>query len=155
MEGTCAPPFPTSAHGERRGQGARGSALGIAEADDTCGDERLDDLALDLEGEFAGCAGEVIVGHHLREHGLGVGVGEDAADGAFSARDVQARATGSEDARALKAALLDLGGEAALTLSKSLGRQLKAREGRIVQGLCLAGRHDSAAGARIYLVRNA
>jgi len=75
--------------------------------------------------------------------------------GEFSAKDVQARAEGSEACAALRAALLDLGGEAALSSTRSLGRLLKAREGRIISGICLAGRHDSAKGTRIYRICNA
>ncbi|WP_439620093.1 hypothetical protein [Hyphomonas sp.] len=75
--------------------------------------------------------------------------------GEFGAKNVLERATGEATPNPLRSALLDFGGERALTSAKSLGRTLKAREGRIVNGLYLDGRPDKASGSRIYRIREA
>ena len=49
-------------------------------------------------------------------------------------------------------ALCDIGGDRAVTSSKSLGRVLKNREGRIVHGLRLVGRRDMTTNNLIYRV---
>jgi hypothetical protein len=55
--------------------------------------------------------------------------------------------------RAIETALLDLAGDRATRSAKSIGRVLKHREGRIVHGLRLTGRADTASGSRFYRVQ--
>lgn len=72
----------------------------------------------------------------------------------FSAKDVQAAAKASSFDTPLGLALMDLAGDRALSSARSLGRVLKFREGRIVNGLRLIGRTDKNAGARIYRIKS-
>lgn len=71
----------------------------------------------------------------------------------FSAKEVQTQAKASMTQSPLEMALLDLAGDKAARSAKSLGRVLKHREGRIVHGLRLTGRADSASGSRFYRVQ--
>jgi hypothetical protein len=70
----------------------------------------------------------------------------------FSSKDVQFAAKFNVTDSALETALLDLAGERALNSAKSLGRVLKNREGRIVNGLRLVSRVDAGTGARVFRV---
>jgi hypothetical protein len=70
----------------------------------------------------------------------------------FSAKDVQVAARSSMTTAALEPALLDLAGDRALHSAKSLGRVLKNREGRIVNGMRLVSRADTNAGTRMFRV---
>jgi hypothetical protein len=71
----------------------------------------------------------------------------------FSAKDVMARMQGSLTRGTVETALLDIAGDRAVRSAKSLGRVLKHREGRIVHNMRLAGRSDTARGARMYRVQ--
>lgn len=73
----------------------------------------------------------------------------------FTAKDVQVQAKACMAQSPLELALLDLAGDRALASSRTLGRVLKFREGRIVHGLRLTGRLDTTSGARTYRVRTA
>lgn len=73
----------------------------------------------------------------------------------FSAKEVHVAGRDSFAINQIEAAVLDLSGDRAVKSVKSLGRVLKYREGRIVRGLCLHGRHDTKAGARLYRIINA
>ena len=74
----------------------------------------------------------------------------------FSAKavltDAKASAYGFLPNTELADALRDIGGDRAVTSSKSLGRVLKNREGRIVHGLRLVGRRDMTTNNLIYRV---
>lgn len=70
----------------------------------------------------------------------------------FSAKDVQVAARSSMTTAALEPALLDLAGDRAVHSVKSLGRVLKNREGRIVNGMRLVSRADTNAGTRMFRV---
>jgi hypothetical protein len=56
------------------------------------------------------------------------------------------------DAKAIREALADLVGDKTSISTKSMGRLLKFREGRIVFGLRLVGRHDGSRNGRMYRV---
>jgi len=71
----------------------------------------------------------------------------------FNAKDVQVQAKASMTQSPFELALLDLAGDRALALAKSLGRVLKFGEGRICHGLRMAGRQDKHAGGRMYRIR--
>jgi hypothetical protein len=70
----------------------------------------------------------------------------------FSAKDVQVATSSNVDAPALRAALVDLAGERLLTSAKSLGRTLRNREGRIVNGMRLVSRNDTSKGSHVFRV---
>jgi hypothetical protein len=70
----------------------------------------------------------------------------------FSARDVHAATQKWPMQNPLEAAVFDVAGDRAVKSVKSLGKVLKYREGRIVHGLCLHGRHDTKSGARMYRI---
>ena len=70
----------------------------------------------------------------------------------FSAKDVQVAATPNFPPAALRTALLDLVGDHLLNSAKSLGRILKNREGRIVNGMRLVSRLDTSKGSRVFRV---
>lgn len=71
----------------------------------------------------------------------------------FSAKEVMAATQGHTQGSPIETALLDIAGDKATRSAKSLGRVLKHREGRIVHGLRLTGRADSASGSRFYKVQ--
>ncbi len=68
----------------------------------------------------------------------------------FTAKEVQTRAVMNTE---LGEAIRDIGGDRARDSSRSLGRLLKFREGRIVHGLRLEGRADANTGSRRYHVK--
>lgn len=71
----------------------------------------------------------------------------------FSAKDVQTAISNCTIRPGpIETALTDLAGDMAARSAKSLGRVLKFREGRIVQGLRLTGRRDRHSGSRFYRV---
>lgn len=70
----------------------------------------------------------------------------------FSAKDVQVATSSNVDAAALRTALVDLAGERLLTSAKSLGRTLRNREGRIVNGMRLVSRNDTSKGSHVFRV---
>ncbi len=71
----------------------------------------------------------------------------------FTAKDVQTATKNALDQDPLASAVLDLAGDGTLESAKSLGRMLKLREDRIVNGLRLTGRQDKNSGARRYRVK--
>jgi hypothetical protein len=71
----------------------------------------------------------------------------------FSAKDVIDAIASAIASSPIERALRDVAGDRPVGSALSLGRVLKRREGRIVNGLRLAGRHDSARGARVYRVQ--
>ncbi len=54
----------------------------------------------------------------------------------------------------IETAIIDLAGDPPARSAKSLGRVLRYREGRIVNGLRLQGRRDRNSGARMFRVRS-
>lgn len=71
----------------------------------------------------------------------------------FSAKEVMAAMAGYTLPNAIQVAICDIAGDKAARSVRSLGRVLKHREGRIVHGLRLTGRADSASGSRYYKVQ--
>ena len=71
----------------------------------------------------------------------------------FSAKEVMAAMAGYILPNAIQVAINDIAGDKAARSVRSLGRVLKHREGRIVHGLRLTGRADSASGSRYYKVQ--
>lgn len=72
-------------------------------------------------------------------------------DREFSAKDVFDQ-MGTIIETPIQSAILDLAGDKTTRSTRSLGRVLKFREGRIVNGLRLTGRPDRTSGARLYRV---
>lgn len=70
----------------------------------------------------------------------------------FGAKQVLDAIRASMGETDLEVAVKDIAGDNALRSVRSLGRVLKFREGRIVQGLRLTSRRDSHAGAQLYRV---
>lgn len=71
----------------------------------------------------------------------------------FNAKEAMVAMQSDMGNRAIETALLDLAGDRAIRSAKSIGRVLKHREGRIVHGLRLTGRADTASGSRFYRVQ--
>ena len=71
----------------------------------------------------------------------------------FNSKEVMVAIQTDMGNRAIETALLDLAGDRATRSAKSIGRVLKHREGRIVHGLRLTGRADTASGSRFYRVQ--
>jgi hypothetical protein len=71
----------------------------------------------------------------------------------FSAKEVMATMQADMLRSAIETAVLDIAGDRAVRSAKSLGRVLKNREGRIVHGLRLVGRADSASKSRFYKIQ--
>jgi hypothetical protein len=71
----------------------------------------------------------------------------------FNAKEVMSAMHSDFGRAAIETALLDIAGDKATRSARSLGRVLKHREGRIVHGLRLVGRLDSASGSRFYRVQ--
>jgi hypothetical protein len=71
----------------------------------------------------------------------------------FNSKEVMVAIQTDTANRAIETALLDLAGDRATRSAKSIGRVLKHREGRIVHGLRLTGRADTASGSRFYRVQ--
>ncbi|EDM72848.1 hypothetical protein RAZWK3B_01470 [Roseobacter sp. AzwK-3b] len=73
-------------------------------------------------------------------------------DSEFNAKDVQAASEFLGFETDLASALRDIGGDRARVSVKSIGKILKYREGRIIHGLRLTGRHDPRTNTRVYRV---
>jgi hypothetical protein len=74
-------------------------------------------------------------------------------DAEFTAKEVQAAAKAISFNSPLEMALRDLGGENALGSTRSLGKLLKSREGRIVHGLRLTGRQDTHSKVNLFTIK--
>lgn len=72
----------------------------------------------------------------------------------FTAKDVISRVNADTRTGALHDALIDIAGDRAVTSSKTLGRVLSHRKGRIVHGLSLLHRKDTT-GAHHYRIKQA
>ncbi|CAM8654188.1 hypothetical protein MCEREM30_02674 [Paracoccaceae bacterium] len=71
----------------------------------------------------------------------------------FNAKEILVAMQCDTGRGAIETALVDIAGDKAARSAKSLGRVLKHREGRIVHGLRLTGRADTASGSRFYRVQ--
>lgn len=71
----------------------------------------------------------------------------------FTAKDILARVNADFNTGALRSALIDIAGDRAMGSSKSLGRVLANRKGRIVHGLSLLHRKDTNTGAHHYRIK--
>jgi hypothetical protein len=73
----------------------------------------------------------------------------------FTAKDILSRVNAECHTGALHSALIDIAGDRAIASSKSLGRVLANRKGRIVHGLSLLHRKDTNTGAHHYRIKRA
>lgn len=75
--------------------------------------------------------------------------------GEFTAKDILSRVNADCGTGALHDALIDIAGDRAVASSKSLGRVLANRKGRIVHGLSLLHRKDTNTGSHHYRIKQA